>query len=237
MRRTAIAFVQPLSASDHVRRVCVSAVQSGSNCLTALRSFLAFEPTPTSFVINNNSRPSLEQHYHGVQARSRQLPAKVQKIQRADITFEDCGQKLHKLLTEPHRKAKGLAEKALYSKTSRKGLVPGEIFQPRLTGLPVELIDNIAIRLDVKFLGNFRLTCKTLKVKIAHHFLKEYLISRVVKPEWDSIRRLLMILDHPGIGSAVRDATIDASDQASLASAAASHRPTYGSAFSRRHSR
>ncbi|KAE9964234.1 hypothetical protein EG328_010665 [Venturia inaequalis] len=135
----------------------------------------------------------------------KELRAKIQKMQHAHLTFEDRGQKLYSLTTESYRNATRRA-----SEEARKSLPVGEKIQPRFTGLPVELVENIAIRLPAEIFAQLRLSCKTLEVKTRYYFAKKYFISRVVKPEWESIRRLIMIMNSPELGSVVRDVTIDA---------------------------
>lgn len=141
-----------------------------------------------------------------------QLRSKIQKIQQSDLTFEEKGQQLYSVITESHRSAAQPKDEAASSTASRKGLPPREIIQPRLTELPVELIENVAIRLDLPSLKDFRLSCNTLKAKSGHYFRRRFFTTRVVRPEWDSLRTLMMILNGD-LGSTVRDIVIDAHAQ------------------------
>lgn len=166
----------------------------------------------------------------------KRLRAKIQKIQHADLTFEDRGRELHRIITDSHRNPTKATGEASSSIINRKGLPQGESFQPRLTGLPVELVENIAIRLGLESLRQLRLSNKTLKVKTGYHFLKSFFTSRVVKPEWESIRRLIMIMNHPDLGSAIRDITVDVSLRHFAPAPASQHR-NYGAPVSSRRMR
>lgn len=139
------------------------------------------------------------------------LRARIQSLQTAELTIEEQGQQLYRILTESHREATEPVDEPIT--VTQKSLPPAKKILPRLIELPVEVVEIIAIRLDVKSLGEFRQSCKTLKVKSSHHFRREYFTCRVVSPKWESIRLLIMILNHPDLGSAVRDIIINTASQ------------------------
>lgn len=179
---------------------------------------------PSTMVYHRGRSKSLESEDEKV----KQLRAKIQKIQHADCTFENRGQDLYSLVTESHRNAIQASEDAAASIISCTRLPCEDKFQPRLTGLPVELVENIAIRLPLEDLANLRLSCNTLKVKIGYHFAKKYFTSRVVKPEWDSIRRLIIIMNNPEFGSVVRDIAVDTCPRSPFNPTPTFQRPNYG---------
>jgi hypothetical protein len=137
------------------------------------------------------------------------LRQKIQKIIHSDLSHETRGEQLHSLMTASHRNALQLKPQA----SARKCLLPGTITPPRLIELPSELIEAIALSLDLRSLKHFRLTCKAFQAKSIHYFRCRYFTERVVGTDWNSLRTLMMILNHQDLGPGLRDLVIDGPQQ------------------------
>jgi hypothetical protein len=136
------------------------------------------------------------------------LRDRIQRICSNTATHEERGQQLRDLMTESYRKA---CEPPPPSKKQKLkvGLPEMEKYAPRLQELPAELIEYIAVNLALKDFGHLRLVSRVLHRDSTPSFRKMFFARRNVRMEWESLRRLVNIVNDQHCGPALRHLTVD----------------------------
>jgi hypothetical protein len=157
--------------------------------------------------------PQLKRQYHELELRSDdgmgELRSEVHKITRNHITHEERGAALRALMTAPRPKATVSASSA--SKELR--LQEHPVVAPRLQALPVELTESIALHLDPTSFGTFRLSCRALRYKSSHCFVKKFFTRRILRLNWVSMRRLSIIQNSECFNAAIKELVIRVEDE------------------------
>jgi hypothetical protein len=132
--------------------------------------------------------------------------AKIHQIRDQCLTHEERGSRLCALMMESHRVATA-------PKVSKATLPVKEFIAPRLEELPVELIENIAVNCNLETLRMFRKASPILGAKSRHYFQRRFYTHRTIKIEYESLRRLMNVLNSEDLGSCLQDLTIIATER------------------------
>jgi hypothetical protein len=85
-----------------------------------------------------------------------------------------------------------------------KPIIAEHNVEPKLRDLPVELVENIASYLDRRSFTELRLTGRAMRDGSNHAFLKRFFRTRTVMLEWESLRKLAVIVAQSGLRGAVK---------------------------------
>lgn len=137
-----------------------------------------------------------------------QLRSKIQRICSAVTDHEERGQRLHILMTESYQKA---CERPLpvFEQKLQIGLPEMAKYEPRLQELPTELIEGIALNLELRDFGNLRLVSRVLHRDSTHAFRRVFFGARTVRMKWESLRQFVNMLNDANCGAVLRHVTID----------------------------
>ncbi|KAF2415386.1 hypothetical protein EJ08DRAFT_684445 [Tothia fuscella] len=159
-----------------------------------------------------------------------QMRARIRNICDNASTHEERGKQLFEFMME-WREEGGIMVQEDKGRRMAKGkgkeesmanvLPVKEKFEPRLQELPAELIEGIVEGLGLIDFGNFRLVSRGLRRDSWHAFRRIFFKKRIIRIEWESLRRFVNILNYEECGSALKELGIDCSDYAPSTTAAA----------------
>lgn len=132
------------------------------------------------------------------------LRGKIHEINSRYITHELRAAALRVLMTTKPNSGLISNLSSTSSTKLRDKLPEVAVAAPRLEALPVELVENIARGLTVQDFAAFRLSTRTLHDKTNYAFTKQFFEKRVIDLEWQSLRRLAIILNHATLGRAIK---------------------------------